>query len=709
MEENKEITSVIPDAPAETPAAEEAKAEQTQTEKKPGKLDGFMSPVVFFALAVLAFIFLLGSAGFAEYAKYNDGKMNYLSVILCVVGTGSLVGAVFSAIKKGRPRVNRYAFAGLLAANFYFVNEFCLYLIPADLQNSGEHMRRFIKPYLPNILVGILLYFIFFFMAVAFVKNKIATRILLTVFSGFFAFYAILQYYIIVLRGGPIRFSDIANITSAGEISDEYSFSFSYMVAFAVVDTLLIIAAVWLSDISEIKKPLKVCTANIGVLAALCVGFYFAAEGVYSYDINNRIMLLNFSMGEDIDTYQDTGGLLTFYYDGLKNRVIVPDGYSADEAKSRLEQYATSDKTAKRKPTIIAILNESFADFEHLGDIDVNMDYMPNWRSLKDNCIKGYVTVSPYGGYSCNSEYEFLTGSSMYFLPSGSATYTQYMDTDQKSMVSHLNSLDYNTVALTCCRRGLWKIENAYTRLGFDKAYFKDNVNLTNIEYINGSTSDDTVYRRVEKEFENKPKDESMFVWVTTMQNHAPYNSEEQSDREPVTLSKPDNMEAQIYLNSIYESDKAIGGLIDYFSNVDEDVVIVMFGDHYPHIDGFYDDMLGENLDSLPIEQFCKSHQTPYFIWANYDIESREDSNISLNYLGCELMDVCGLPKSDYMNFLEEQRENLPIITSFGYMDGDGNWHKKSSSADDDTEEMKKYRYLQYYRMFDEKSNKEAS
>ena len=183
-------------------------------------------------------------------------------------------------IKGGRPKVNRYALAGLLAVNFYFVNEFCLYIIPTDLANDGAHLRRFIKPYIPNILVGILMYFIFFFIAVAFVKNRIVTRILLTLFSGFFAFYAILQYYIIQFRGGPIRYADLANITSAGEISDEYHFSFSYIIAFAVIDTLAILAAIWLLDISEMKKPMKARSLGLGSLAALCVGFYFAAEGV---------------------------------------------------------------------------------------------------------------------------------------------------------------------------------------------------------------------------------------------------------------------------------------------------------------------------------------------------------------------------------------------------------------------------------------------
>lgn len=670
-------------------------------EKKGNKKFPFAAPAGFMGFAIGAYILLLGSCGFADFAYLNNGKFAFIAAAAAILGFGCVGGAVLSCVRNGRPKLNRYFYALLLSANFYFVNEFCLYLVPSYIKNDGANLRRFIKPYFPNILLGIFMYFIFFFIAVAFTKRKIITRILTTFFSLFFAFYAVLQYYIVHFRGGPIRFADLANVTSAGEISDEYRFGFSFMVMFAVVDTLIMIVLSFFIELSPLEKPAKYRSVGAGVLAAMCVSFYFSAEAVYSYGLNNRIVKLNFSLGEDTDTYQDVGGLLCFYYDGLKNRIIKPDDYSTEEAQSRLKEFS-SNETAQHKPTIIAVLNESFADIEHLGDIDVNMDYMPNYRALKENCIKGYVTVSPYGGYTCNSEFEFLSGNSMYFLPSGSAAYTQFMGQKQDSMVSTLNDLGYNTVALTCCSRGLWKIENAYTQLGFNKAYYSDNVHLVNVNKVNGNISDDSIYRRVEKEFERKPKDESMFVWVTTMQNHAPYNSTLESDRTPIDLTDPANDQADIYLNSIYQADKAIGDMVEYFKNVDEDVVIVFFGDHYPHISGFYDEMLGTNLDSLPIEQFCRSHQTPYFIWANYDIEEKEDSNISLNYLGNELFDVCGLPKSDYQNFLESLRTELPIITSFGYVDGEGGWHKRSDSTDDDTEEMKKYRFLQYYRIFDQ-------
>ncbi|MBO6140477.1 MAG: sulfatase-like hydrolase/transferase [Ruminococcus sp.] len=682
--------------------------EQEQTENEPALKKSFFSKIRLFSpweillSAVGAVMFLLASACFADFANENDGKFTFLAMIFAFVGFVGLALTVILWVKKGRPVINRYFLALILAVNFYTLNEFLLYVIPTDLADNGLHLRHIVKPYFPNVLVGVLLYYIFFFIAVAFIKNKIAVKVLLTLFSSFFAFYAVLHYYIIQFRGGPIRFSDIANITSAGEISDDYKFSLSFIVVFSVIEAVLVLAAMWIADISEMKKPLKTASIGAGTLAAMCVGFYFAAEGVYSYDINNRIMLLNFSMGEDIDTYQDVGGLLTFYYDGLKNRVIVPEGYSADKAKEILSQYKDTTPVPEKKPTIIAILNESFADIEHLGDIDATMDYMPNIRAL-DNCIKGYVTVSPYGGYTCNSEFEFLTGNSMYFLPSGSAAYTQFMDNDQQSMVSHLNGLGYNTIALTPCRIGLWKIGNAYERFGFDKCYFKDNVGFTNTKYVDGNVADITVYERVIKEFEKKKADESQFIWVTTMQNHAPYK---EHITEPITLNSPKSDQAESYLNSIYEADRAVGELINYFKSVDDEVVIVFFGDHYPHIAGFYDDVLGENLNDLPIEEFCRSHQTPYFIWANYDIEDKEMQNISLNYLGGYVMDVCGLPKSDYMNFIRAKRDALPIISGFGYVDEKGNWHRRDDSADGDTEAMKDYRFVQYYKIFDEKSNK---
>lgn len=60
-------------------------------------------------------------------------------------------------------------------------------------------------------------------------------------------------------------------------------------------------------------------------------------------------------------------------------------------------------------------MNESFADFEHIAQFKTNKDYLPNYHKLQEESISGYVSVSAYGGYSCNSEYEFLTGNTLGF------------------------------------------------------------------------------------------------------------------------------------------------------------------------------------------------------------------------------------------------------------------------------------------------------
>ena len=67
---------------------------------------------------------------------------------------------------------------------------------------------------------------------------------------------------------------------------------------------------------------------------------------------------------------------------------------------------------------MIVIMNESFADFRKLGDIQLNQNILENWDALTENVVKGYVSVPIFGGWTANSEFEFLTGFSNAFFPS---------------------------------------------------------------------------------------------------------------------------------------------------------------------------------------------------------------------------------------------------------------------------------------------------
>ena len=133
--------------------------------------------------------------------------------------------------------------------------------------------------------------------------------------------------------------------------------------------------------------------------------------------------------------------------------VDKPSGYSAENAKKLLASYDTGSQEADgtpsdnaQKPNIIVIMNEAFSDPSVLGDFTTNEDYMPFVHSLldgADNTISGHLNVSVKGGNTANTEFEYLTGASMAFLPYGSIPYQQYVKKETPSMASYLSSLGW--------------------------------------------------------------------------------------------------------------------------------------------------------------------------------------------------------------------------------------------------------------------------
>lgn len=384
---------------------------------------------------------------------------------------------------------------------------------------------------------------------------------------------------------------------------------------------------------------------------------------------------------------------------GMFDRVTKPDGYSTQKAEDIITQYEV--QKADKKPTIIAIMNESFADFEHIAQFKTNKDYLPNYHKLQEESISGYVSVSAYGGYSCNSEYEFLTGNTLGFLPSGSAVFTQYLNDKQNGLVSWLNELGYTTQAISPCSEGLWDIGNAYEQLQFKDRIYNCQDRMSDIQYFNGNITDETIFRYIEEQYE-RHAGSPYFVWTATMQNHAPYDDLSSVPSE-ITFEDYNDPAAQEYLNLIYQSDKALGELIDYFRNKDEEVIIVMFGDHYPHIINFTEYLYGKDVALLSTEDYSRLRQTPFLIWSNKGVEAEKIDDISLNYLSNEVMEAAGLPKSRYQQELDKIRCDIPIISSYGYKTADGEWYSINDVADKYKDTLNEYETVQYYRMFDKK------
>ena len=131
-------------------------------------------------------------------------------------------------------------------------------------------------------------------------------------------------------------------------------------------------------------------------------------------------------------------------------------------------------------------------------------------------------------------------------------------------------------------------------------------------------------------------------------------------------------------------------------------MLLLFFGDHQPVLETeFYDVLYGHDSSDLSLEEFQREYITPFYIWANYDIEPRDEGYTSINYLAELLLETAGLRGTPYGAFLREVRRSWPVLNANGALDSDGVWHYLSDPEVVDDELLKAYDILQYNRLFD--------
>ncbi|MBR0470463.1 MAG: LTA synthase family protein, partial [Clostridia bacterium] len=328
-------------------------------------------------------------------------------------------------------------------------------------------------------------------------------------------------------------------------------------------------------------------------------------------------------------------------------------------------------------------------------------DYMPFVHTLENNTVKGEMLVSPFGGYTCNTEFEFLTGLTMGLLPAGSTPYLQYISTPfENAIPRHLSKLGYKSVALHPYYARCWNRELVYGCLGFDEFIslekFDDLVPESDWEYVRYYMSDRTDYEAIKKCLEEKDKDKPLFLFNVTMQNHGGYTYDgPEFPTVTITDMQGTYPETEQYLSLIKESDDAFRELVDYLKGRKEKTIVVMFGDHQPAVEQqFFEELYGKPLLQLETEELQRRYKVPFVIWANYDIKEQKDVLTSTNYLSNLVLDAAGIPKTCIGNFTEELRDEVPRINGMGYYDNEGNWHDNEPKKPG---KLRDYDYIEYY------------
>ena len=548
-------------------------------------------------------------------------------------------------------------------------------------------------------------FYYWLFLFVFFIAGR--TSISMAICVSAIAIIGVGNYFVVMFRSNPIVPWDIYSFETAMSVADNYVFSVDWALAEHIAMFILMLIVGVRTNIRLNKKILRPI-----LTVAMCIPAYFYISYLWQDNLE-RNTGLNDTLFNAKYMHSKDGFFVSFILDIHFLQIEEPKNYSDEYALSLLnEQKVEKVETPEELPDIIAIMDETFSDPAVLGEFETNKDYMPFVHSILRgevaNTISGYTDVSVLGGNTANSEFEFLTGNSMAFFPNGSVPYLQYIRDGISTIVPQLEEYGYTTYGTHPYRAKGWNREFIYDLMGFDYRYFQGSFPFE--DKLRNYVSDEADFKSI-LEWRNNTEG-PFFMFNVTMQNHSNYGGDF-DNFDPQIVAKFKNTYSNKYLNKylslMYETDQDVASLLSELSQSDRKTIVVFWGDHQPNdyvVRPIYKEY-GLDFDNQTYEQQQQRQKTPFFIWANYDIQEQTNVEISLNYLNILLFETAGLQLDEYQTFRKNLWQGqIPMMNAVGYRNDDGDLVEYDDAPEEIQNLLNEYQNIQYYRMEREYSKK---
>lgn len=528
---------------------------------------------------------------------------------------------------------------------------------------------------------------------------------------GMFYAFAVACHFVLLFRGTPFVPLDILAAGTGLNVASNYVFVWTVPLMCVTVWSGLMLGVVYqLGRGNLVRMRWKVSLRVLAIFVVVGIVSVFYSQ---AYLQTHHYVI---SYWDQESNYEEYGNWMAFCLNIRNVFPEKPEGYSPEKVAKTVdavmeEQHiAANGKGAnkmisgkneyiptEKKPNIIMVMNESFADLNTLGPLHTNIEVMPFFNSLKENTIRGSLQVSTHGGGTACTEYEALTGNSQSFLSPGAVAYCASMRDATPSMVWNLRAQGYQADALHPYYANGWSRQKAYAYMGFEQFVTLEDlvspqiIDMTAAERIVAieeelDRTDGDVYNRdymsdhydfklIEQMYEKRDPSKPYFMFNVTIQNHGGYLDPCSNFAEEVYITdmKGNYPQANRYLSLMHASDNAFRELIGYFDAVKEPTIVVMFGDHLPSLEKeFYTELCGQAPETFDIHKNQAYHQTPFVIWANYDIPEKDLGTVSANYLSPLIMETAGLELTAYECYLASLFKSMPVISNLGYVDGKG-------------------------------------
>lgn len=438
-------------------------------------------------------------------------------------------------------------------------------------------------------------------------------------------------------RMTPFTINDLSSLKDGMSIVTTYFSTMTMILAIAGVVALILAIILLFRKAPKIKDKI-----NYKKSAAVIAVVIICTFGAFQAAIKGGV--LDTFFGNLAYGYRDNGVPYCFVVTWMDKGISKPDGYSAQQiqsiftggelGKDKIYTPGEDDDTnVEHKPNILFLQLESFIDPTLVEGLEFSQDPMPNYRQLMKEYSSGYLTVPAVGAGTANVEFEVMTGMSVKFFGPGEYPYKSILkETTCETTPYDLKLLGYSTHAIHNHRGAFYGRNKVFSNMGFDT--------FTSLEYMNNvmktpkNWAKDAILTEEIMDTLNSTEGTD-YIYTISVQGHGKYPTEQVIEDPTITVTKADSEEQRwgykYYANQVYEMDLFVKELTDTLSNFDEDVILVMYGDHLPALDMTEDTMKNGSL-----------YQTEYIIWDNFGMK-KVNKDINAYELTSELFDRLGI------------------------------------------------------------------